>query len=76
MPEPPAAESVHRPARGPRKPALFPSNRRDGARLLSTAVIVLVSALVRCDTLAGRILAMLSAPIALYWWICYRRLDH
>jgi len=55
---------------------LFASNRRDGSRLLSFAVVVFFVALVRIDTAIGRIVAASSALISVYCWICYKRLDH
>jgi len=55
---------------------LFASNRRDGSRLLSFALGVFFMALVRFDTAIGRTVAASSALISLYWWICYRGLDH
>ena len=32
--------------------------------------------LIRSDLLAGRIVALLAGLVSVYWWSCYRRLDH
>jgi hypothetical protein len=53
----------------------LPNNRRDGARLLSVAILLAVACLTRLDHPLGRILALLTASLALYWWGIYRRLE-
>jgi hypothetical protein len=55
-------------------PRLYASNRRDGARLLSSAVVIAGAGLVRVDHPAGRLIALLAGLISVYWWRCYRRL--
>lgn len=55
---------------------LYASNRRDGARLLSSAVVIAGAGLVRVDHPAGRLIALLGGLVSLYWWRCYRRLEH
>jgi hypothetical protein len=52
----------------------FPSNRRDGARLLSTVLVVAGASLIRIDHPVGRILFLVSGVLSLYWWTLYRRL--
>jgi hypothetical protein len=54
---------------------LYVNNRRDGSRLLSSAVVITVIGLIRCDTLAGRIVAVIAGLLSLYWWSCYRQLQ-
>lgn len=54
----------------------YASNRRDGARLLSSSLVVAGAGLVRIDHPMGRIVALVAGVISLYWWQCYRRLDH
>ena len=53
----------------------FPSNRRDGARQLSVAILVAAACLVRLDHPVGRILALFSTSLVLLWWELYRRLE-
>ena len=57
----------------PRRHGL-PSNRRDGARLLSTVLVVAGASLIRIDHPVGRILFLVSGVLSLYWWTLYRRL--
>jgi len=53
----------------------FPANRRDGARLLSVVLMLAVACLVRLDHPVGRVLALLTSSLALYWGVLYRRLE-
>jgi hypothetical protein len=53
----------------------FPSNRRDGARQLSIVVLLATASLVRIDHPIGRVLLLITASLALYWWGLYRRLE-
>jgi hypothetical protein len=53
----------------------FPSNRRDGSRLLSSSVVICAAGLVRIDHPAGRLVAALAGVVSLYWWHCYRQLQ-
>jgi hypothetical protein len=52
----------------------FAGNRRDGARLLSTAVVITGAGLVRIDHPIGRLVALLAGLVSLYWWMGYRQL--
>ncbi|MEI7951471.1 MAG: hypothetical protein WCH37_02160 [Synechococcaceae cyanobacterium ELA182] len=52
----------------------FAGNRRDGARLLSTALVITVVALVRIDHPIGRTIALIAGCLSLYWWLQYRQL--
>jgi hypothetical protein len=53
----------------------FPSNRRDGSRLLSSALVICGAGLVRVDHPAGQVVAVLAGLVSLYWWTCYRQLQ-
>jgi len=57
-------------------PRLYASNRRDGARLLSSALVFTTAGVVRLDHPAGRLVALVAGLISLYWWRCYRQLEH
>jgi hypothetical protein len=52
----------------------FVQNRRDGARLLSSALVITGSALLRLDHPIGQLLSLMGAMVCLYWWYCYRQL--
>jgi hypothetical protein len=54
----------------------YVNNRRDGSRLLSSAVVIGTVGLIRSDLLAGRIVALVAGLVSVYWWSCYQRLDH
>ena len=54
----------------------FAGNRRDGARLLSTALVITGAALVRVDHPVGRAIALVGVCVCLYWWLQYRQLTH
>jgi hypothetical protein len=30
---------------------------------------------IRCDTVAGRVVAVIGGLVCLYWWQCYRQLQ-
>ncbi|MBU6250979.1 MAG: hypothetical protein KGO47_07435 [Cyanobacteria bacterium REEB417] len=49
-------------------------NRRDGARLLSSALVITGIALVRIDHPAGQLVAVVGGLVSLYWWFCYCQL--
>lgn len=53
----------------------FARNRRDGARLLSTALVITGAGLVRIDHPIGRGIALVGGLVSLYWWLCYRQLE-
>lgn len=57
-------------------PRLYASNRRDGARLLSSALVIAGAGLVRIDHPIGQLVALVAGLLSLYWWRCYRQLDH
>ncbi|MEY3462938.1 MAG: hypothetical protein RLZZ468_716 [Cyanobacteriota bacterium] len=57
-------------------PRFYASNRRDGARLLSSATVIAGAGLVRVDHPAGRLVALVAGAISVYWWLCYRQLSH
>ncbi len=55
--------------------ALFSAqNRRDGARLLSVALVITGAALVRFDHPIGRGIALAAGLLSLHCWRLYRRL--
>jgi hypothetical protein len=56
-------------------PRLYASNRRDGARLLSSALVITGAGLVRIDHPTGRLVALIAGLISFYWWQCYRQLE-
>lgn len=57
-------------------PRFYVSNRRDGARLLSSALVIAGAGLVRIDHPVGRGVALVAGLLSLYWWLCYRQLKH
>lgn len=56
-------------------PHFFVKNRRDGSRLLSSALVVAGAGLVRWDHPVGRMIALVAGCISAYWWFCYRQLQ-
>lgn len=66
------ASSPHPPAGHPR---WFPGNRRDGSRLLSSALVICGAGLVRLDHPLGRLVFLLAGVVSLVWWRQYRRLS-
>jgi hypothetical protein len=52
----------------------YVKNRRDGSRLLSSALVITAAGMVRIDHPAGRLVALVAGLISLYWWGCYRKL--
>ena len=52
----------------------YARNRRDGARLLSTALVITGAGLVRIDHPVGQGVAFVAGLVSLYWWLCYRQL--
>lgn len=52
----------------------YARNRRDGARLLSTALVITGAGLVRIDHPVGQGVALVAGLVSLYWWLCYRQL--
>ena len=54
---------------------LYAKNRRDGARLISTAVVITSIGAIRIDHPVGQAVTLLGTLVSLYWWSCYRRLE-
>lgn len=54
---------------------LYAKNRRDGARLLSSAVVITSIGLIRIDHPIGQVVAALGTMVCFYWWTCYRNLE-
>jgi hypothetical protein len=55
---------------------LFVGNRRDGSRLLSSAIATAVVGFVRFDSPWGQAVALGATALSVWWWICYRQLSH
>ena len=53
----------------------FVNNRRDGSRLLSSALVIAAAGLVRIDHPVGRVVFLVAGLLSLYWWQCYRQLS-
>ena len=49
--------------------------RRDGARLLSSALVLSGAGLVRVDHPLGQLVFVLAGLVSLFWWRQYRRLS-
>jgi hypothetical protein len=71
-PDPSTAES--QPLTRGTGPRLFARNRRDGARLLSSTLIIAVIGAVSWQHLAGRVVAVVAGSLSLFWWLQYRQL--
>ena len=54
----------------------FPGNRRDGARMLSSAILILTIALTQLHHFWGQLVSALTLTICFYWGLVYRRLDY
>lgn len=54
---------------------LFTGNRRDGARLLSSALVFLAIGITQLNHQWGQILTLVASIVCLYWGFAYRRLD-
>lgn len=61
-------------ADGHRSPLLFVRNRRDGARLLSSTLVVAVIGLVGWEHWIGRVVGLGAGALSLFWWLQYRTL--
>ena len=62
---------------GPSDPGgaiLFPHNRRDGARLLSSTLVIAVIGLVGWQHLPARAVGLVATGVSLFWWLQYRKL--
>ena len=53
----------------------FASNRRDGARLLSSMLVFLAIGLAQVQHTWGIILSIVSGIVSIYWGLAYRRLE-
>ena len=53
----------------------FASNRRDGARLLSSMLVFLAIGLTQIQHTWGIILSIVSGIVSIYWGLAYRRLE-
>ena len=53
----------------------FTGNRRDGARLLSSALVFLAIGITQLNHQWGQILTLVASIVCLYWGFAYRRLD-
>ncbi|UPM51283.1 MULTISPECIES: hypothetical protein [unclassified Synechococcus] len=53
----------------------YAKNRRDGARLLSSALVLTTLALFNIQNPVGLVLSLIGALVCLYWWSCYRQLE-
>ncbi|MDA0717337.1 MAG: hypothetical protein O2839_03830 [Cyanobacteria bacterium] len=53
----------------------YVKNRRDGSRLLSSALVICGAGLIRLDHPIGRSVALMAGLVSLYWWICYRQIQ-
>ena len=53
----------------------YVKNRRDGSRLLSSALVIFTIAITQHQTTWGVVVASISALICLYWGFAYRKLD-
>jgi hypothetical protein len=54
----------------------FPGNRRDGSRLLSSALVIAGAGLVRFDHPIGRAVFVGAGLFSLFGWLQYRRLTY
>lgn len=55
-------------------PHLFARNRRDGARLLSSTLVITTIGLVAWQHPLGRGVALAAGALSLFWWLQYRQL--
>lgn len=55
-------------------PRFYVNNRRDGSRLLSSAVVISTIGLVAHAHPVGLTVALVGSGISLYWWFCYIQL--
>lgn len=62
-------------AEAPPRIRWFARNRRDGARLISSALVITVIALVAWSHPAGKLVALAAGLTSLYWWRHYRQLQ-
>ena len=55
---------------------LFVQNRRDGSRILSSAIAITFVGLVRCNTTWGQVVLVLGSAASVWCWHCYKQLKH
>ena len=55
--------------------SFYVKNRRDGSRLLSSALVIFTIAITQHQTTWGVVVASISALVCLYWGFAYRKLD-
>jgi hypothetical protein len=55
--------------------SFYVKNRRDGSRLLSSALVIFTIAITQHQTTWGVVVAAISALVCLYWGFAYRKLD-
>ncbi len=53
----------------------FATNRRDGARMISSALLVFTIGATQIDHGWGQFLTVLSMTVCIFWGIAYRKLD-
>ena len=53
---------------------LFVGNRRDGARLISSTLVIAVIGLVGWQSWIGRLVGVSAALLSLFWWRKYQQL--
>ena len=58
-----------------RLPRFYVNNRRDGSRLLSSALVICAAGLIRIDHPIGQVIALAAGLVSFYWWLCYRQLQ-
>ena len=54
---------------------LYVSNRRDGSRLLSSAVVIFTIAATQVPRTWAVVVAAISSVVCIYWGLAYRRLE-
>ncbi len=55
--------------------SFYVKNRRDGSRLLSSALVIFTIAITQHQTTWGVVVASISALVCVYWGFAYRKLD-
>jgi hypothetical protein len=55
---------------------LFAQNRRDGSRILSSAIAITFIGLIRSNTTWGQVVLVVGTGVSLWFWHCYRQLKH
>jgi hypothetical protein len=53
----------------------YARNRRDGSRLLSSALVFCGAGLLRFDHPLGRMVFLVASALSVYWGFCYGRLE-